>query len=98
MGPSIRAGPTMGSMEHGRDRRAGQRSVLGLVLGANAALMVGELASAVAFHSLALVADAVHRLTDVSGLAIALVALRLIERPATGRHSFGLQRAEVLAA
>jgi cobalt-zinc-cadmium efflux system protein len=88
----------MGTVEHGRDRRAGQRSALGLVLAANAALMLGELASAVAFHSLALVADAVHRLSDVSGLIIALVALRLIERPATGRHSFGLQRAEVLAA
>jgi cobalt-zinc-cadmium efflux system protein len=65
---------------------------------ANAALMIGEGLAGLAFRSLALLADAVHLLTDVSGLAIAVLALRLIERPATPRHSFGLERAEVLAA
>jgi cobalt-zinc-cadmium efflux system protein len=37
-------------------------------------------------------------LSDVAGLTIALVAQRLLDRPATVRHSFGLQRAEVLGA
>jgi cobalt-zinc-cadmium efflux system protein len=80
-------------VDRGRHRR-----VLAAVLWANILLMAGEALAGTALHSLALVADAVHRLSDVSGLAIALVALRLMDRPATPRHTFGLQRAEVLAA
>jgi len=79
-------------------RRIAQRRVVWAVLGANLALMAGEVVAGAALRSLALLADAVHRLTDVSGLAIALVAIRLAVRPPTKRHSFGLQRAEVLAA
>jgi cobalt-zinc-cadmium efflux system protein len=48
--------------------------------------------------SLALLADAGHALTDVAGLGLALVAMRLAGRAATARHSFGLVRLEVLAA
>jgi len=40
---------------------------IGLALFANAALMVAEVAAAFAFHSLTLLADSVHLLTDVSG-------------------------------
>lgn len=80
-------------VDRGRHRR-----VLAAVLWANVLLMAGEALAGTTLHSLALVADAVHRLTDVSGLAIALVALRLMDSPATPRHTFGLQRAEVLAA
>ena len=36
--------------------------------------------------------------SDVVALVVALVALALMERPATARHSFGLKRAEVLGA
>ena len=50
------------------------------------------------FHSLALLADAAHLVSDVAGLGIALLALRLTVRPVSTRHSFGLARAEVLAA
>jgi cobalt-zinc-cadmium efflux system protein len=37
-------------------------------------------------------------LSDVLALAIALIALRLAQRPASARHTYGLQRAEVLGA
>jgi cobalt-zinc-cadmium efflux system protein len=36
--------------------------------------------------------------TDVAGIAIALVAQALAARPASARHTYGLQRAEVLGA
>jgi cobalt-zinc-cadmium efflux system protein len=87
------------ALEHGHhpDRPA-QTRVLWIALVANAALMVAESAGGFIFHSLSLLADAVHLLTDVSGLAIALIALRLMRRPPSERHSFGLQRSEVLAA
>ena len=78
--------------------RETQRRALWLALGANALFMVVEVAGGIAFHSLALLADAAHMLSDVVGLSIALVAQRLMVRPATARHSFGLQRAEVLGA
>jgi cobalt-zinc-cadmium efflux system protein len=81
-----------------RSRRRGQRRVLWIALAANGLLLGGELAAGLLFRSLTLLADAVHLLTDVSGLAIAILVLRLMDRPATLRHSFGLQRGEVLAA
>ena len=74
-------------------RRAAQRRALTLALVANGAFLVAEVVGGLAFDSLALLADAAHMLSDVAALAIALVAARLAERPATARHSFGLQRA-----
>ena len=78
--------------------RTGQQRALSLALAVNAIYMVAEIAAGAAFHSLALLADAVHMLTDVGALVIALVALRLTTRPSTERHTFGLERAEVLGA
>ncbi|HZQ27726.1 MAG TPA: cation diffusion facilitator family transporter [Acidimicrobiales bacterium] len=78
--------------------RMAQRRALWLALAANGGFLVVEAAGGVAFHSLALLADAAHMLTDVAGLVVALVAQRLVDRPATSRHTFGLQRAEVLGA
>lgn len=65
---------------------------------ANVGLLLAEVAGAAAFRSLALFADAAHLVSDVAGLALALVALHVTGRPSTPRHSFGFERAEVLAA
>ncbi|HEX3509933.1 MAG TPA: cation diffusion facilitator family transporter [Solirubrobacteraceae bacterium] len=62
-----------------------------LLLGAE--VVVGVLA-----HSLALLSDAGHMLTDAAALALALVAMRLARRPARGALTFGLRRVEVLSA
>ncbi len=78
--------------------RARQRRVLWQVLVANACFMVVEAIGGVAFGSLALLADAGHMLSDVAGLAIALVAQALATKPASARHTFGLQRSEVIGA
>jgi cobalt-zinc-cadmium efflux system protein len=85
--------------EHGADAgRRDQRWALGWALGLNGLLLVVEVAGGIAFGSLALLADAVHLVSDVAGLAIALGAVILTARPVSLRHSFGLARAEVLAA
>ena len=76
-----------------RDRRA-LATALGLIL----ALMAGEVAAGLVAGSLALLADAGHMLTDAAALAAALVASRLASRPARGPWTFGLGRAEILAA
>lgn len=67
-------------------------------MAANAALFVGQLVAALAFGSLALLADTAHLATDVVALGLALVALTLSGRPASGRTTYGWERAEVLAA
>ncbi len=76
-----------------RDRRL-LRIALALILG----LMAGEIAAGLVAGSLALLADAGHMLTDAAGLAGALVAARLATRRARGPWTFGLGRAEILAA
>lgn len=78
--------------------RLGQRNALRWALGLNGALLVAELVGGFVFGSLALLADGAHMVTDVVGLVIALAALGLSERPATSKHTYGLQRSEVLAA
>ena len=48
--------------------------------------------------SLALLSDAAHMLTDSSALGLAAGAAWLARRPPSARHSYGLVRAEVMAA
>ncbi|MDE3025428.1 MAG: cation transporter [Acidobacteriota bacterium] len=60
--------------------------------------MGGEIAAGLVAHSVALLADAGHMLTDAAALAAALVAAALAARPARGVWTFGLGRAEILAA
>ena len=60
--------------------------------------LIGEVIAAVLGHSLALYADAGHMLSDVAALALSAWAIRLARRPAEGRWTFGLQRAEILSA
>lgn len=48
--------------------------------------------------SLALMSDAVHMVSDVAAIALALFAAHLVSRPATAKRTFGLLRAEILGA
>ena len=63
-----------------------------------AALMAGEIVAGMIGHSLALLADAGHMLTDAAALAFAVVASTMAARPAAGRWTFGYSRLEILAA
>ena len=65
---------------------------------ANATFLVVELVGGFVFGSLALLADAAHLTSDVLALGLALGALALAQRPPTERHTYGFDRAEVLAA
>lgn len=89
------------SHSHGRTDgdpagREAQRRALRIALVANGGFLVAEVVGGLAFNSLALLADAAHMATDVAGLVIALVAQSLLSRPSTTRHTYGMQRAEVL--
>jgi cobalt-zinc-cadmium efflux system protein len=63
-----------------------------------AAFLVFEVTTAFIAHSLALLADGGHMLADIGAIAGSLVAIRLADRPETGSHTFGMKRAEILAA
>lgn len=69
-------------------------AALGLIL----AFMAAEVALGLAAHSLALLSDAGHMLTDAAALGLALFAMRLAARPASGPWTYGLRRAEILSA
>jgi len=71
---------------------------LTVALGVNAALVAGELTAGLLGRATALLADAGHNLTDVAGLAAALLALRWAARPRSAQRSFGNHRATILAA
>jgi len=49
-------------------------------------------------HSLALLADSLHMISDVAALALSLLAVWMASRPASNRRTFGNSRAEILAA
>jgi Co/Zn/Cd efflux system component len=65
-----------------------------LILG----FMVAEVVAGIVVHSLALLSDAAHMLTDAGAIALSVVALRLATRPAKGGMTFGFKRAEILSA
>ncbi len=83
---------------HAHDRRSGSRRALSWVLGLTLAFTAVEVAGGIWTDSLALLADAGHMLSDNVALGLALLAVTLARRPSTPRRSFGLQRAEILAA
>jgi cation diffusion facilitator family transporter len=90
-------------MGHGHDHApatagGAHRGRLVVVLGLTVAVLVAEVVGAVLSGSLALLADAGHMATDAAGLALALAAVTLAQRPARGRRTFGWQRVEILAA
>lgn len=83
--------------DHGHEVAA-QRWRLAVAFGITAAVLIAQAVGAVLTGSLALLVDTGHMLTDVAGLAMALVAASLSLRPASSRRTWGLRRIEVLAA
>jgi cobalt-zinc-cadmium efflux system protein len=77
---------------------AGHRHRLLVVLALTLVVMAAEIVGGLVSGSLALLADAGHMATDAVGIALALGAVTLAQRPARGRRTFGWQRVEILAA
>jgi cobalt-zinc-cadmium efflux system protein len=60
--------------------------------------MAGEVAAGVVAHSLALLSDAAHMLTDAAAIGLAIVTTKIAGRPARGGYTYGLRRLEILSA
>ena len=71
---------------------------LSVVVALNLIITAAEVVGGLASGSLSLISDALHNLSDGVAILIAWVAMRLRVRPQTDRHTFGLRRAEVIAA
>src|ERR1700733_13782393 len=79
-------------------RADADRGRLALALGLILAFMVAEVSVGVVAHSLALLSDAGHMLTDAAAIGFSLFAITLAARPAKGAMTFGFKRAEILSA
>src|SRR3954470_2259492 len=91
----------MGDPHHDHDHGVSadaDRKWLTLALALLGVFMAGEVVAGLIAHSLALLSDAAHMLTDAGGIVLALVAIRLAARPPEGGFTFGLKRAEILSA
>ncbi len=82
---------------HHVDPEAGDAKVLWAV-GVNLALTVVQIIGGIWAGSLALVADAIHNLSDAVSLGIAFAARKIARRPADAAMTFGYGRAEIVAA
>lgn len=82
---------------HSIDPDSGDRRIW-IAVTVNVALTVIQIVAGIFSGSLALIADAVHNLSDALSLVIAFVARRIARRPADARMTFGYGRIEVVAA
>jgi cobalt-zinc-cadmium efflux system protein len=75
---------------------SGKRLALATVL--NLFITVAEVIGGILGGSLALLSDAMHNFSDAVALVISGIAIRLARQPKTNHYTFGLKRAEILAA
>ena len=86
-----------GHGHHHIDPEAGDRKVAAAV-GVNLLLTVAQIVGGILSGSLALIADAIHNLSDAMSLIIAFAARKIARRPADAQMTFGYARAETVAA
>ncbi|NXY66509.1 ZNT4 protein, partial [Callaeas wilsoni] len=82
--------------ERSKQRRVKKRLTLAALL--YLLFMTGELIGGYVANSLAIMTDALHMLTDLSGIILTLLALWLSAKSPTKRFTFGFHRLEVLSA
>jgi cobalt-zinc-cadmium efflux system protein len=93
------AGP--GSYSHSHmhvDTTQGMTLILGTAVVATFVLVAAELIAGYAAHSIALISDALHNLTDVPTMVISWLAARWAMRPPTHEKTYGYHRSGILAA
>jgi len=83
---------------HGLASADGDRGKLSVALVLVVGLMLAEVTVGAIVHSLALLSDAAHMLTDAGAIALSLFVIRLAARPAKGAMTYGFRRAEILSA
>ena len=85
-------------LEHNHQVGSTQRRALASALAITVSFTIVEVVGGFLTGSLAVLADAVHMLSDNVALALALAAVWLAAKPATPERTYGYKRAEVLVA
>src|SRR3569833_191677 len=70
--------------------------IVGIIL--NSAFVVLEVVFGLWSHSLSLLTDAGHNLSDVAGLALALLAFKLSKVGSTGQYTYGYKRSTIIVS
>jgi cobalt-zinc-cadmium efflux system protein len=70
--------------------------IVGILL--NSAFVIIEVIAGLAIHSLSLLTDAGHNLSDVAGLALALLAFKLTKVNATSKYTYGYKRSTIIVS
>jgi len=87
-----------GHSHHGHEHPSMRPAVLAWAMAATLGLVAAEIVGGLLGHSVALLNDAVHNLSDVPALGISWLAMRWAERPADSEKTYGYHRAGTLAA
>ena len=87
-----------GHHHHHHHHKPQNQSGLLVAVGINILLTLAQVVGGIISGSLALVADALHNLSDSAALGIAIFARKISQKPADEFKTFGYQRAEVIAA
>jgi cobalt-zinc-cadmium efflux system protein len=99
--PPARSGPATSATEPGcvqPPARPESARALSWALGLTIVIAIAEVGGGLLSHSLALLADAWHMVTDAGALGLSLFALWIAQRPPTAEKSYGYYRLEILAA
>ena len=83
-------------MAHHHHEVSGKKLFITIIL--NAIITISEVIGGIFANSLALLSDALHNFSDVMALIIAYIANRLASKGADEKNTFGLKRAEIVAA
>ncbi len=81
---------------HGVSNSTAGRLIATIIL--NFITSAAEIAGGIISGSLSLISDALHNLSDGAAVIISLIALKLTKKDISFKHTFGLKRAEILAA
>jgi cobalt-zinc-cadmium efflux system protein len=81
---------------HGASPQADRRWLLAALL-VILTFMVGEIIAGLLAHSLALITDAGHMITDAAAIGVAIVASKIAQRPAEGAFTYGFTRVDALS-
>lgn len=80
----------------GEDITSTSRLFITMVL--NLVIAVAEVIGGLISGSLSLLSDALHNFSDAISIIISYIAIRLGKQPKSSKYTFGLKRAEILAA
>ncbi|HEX2867741.1 MAG TPA: cation diffusion facilitator family transporter [Ignavibacteriales bacterium] len=83
---------------HNSNEKCSSERSLFLTMALNLLITIAEVLGGLISGSLSLISDALHNLSDGIAIVITFIAMRLSKRPKNLKYTFGLKRAEILAA